>query len=53
MNKEKVLSLIGEDTWDDFQSFMYGKGVGKNEDGSINYYMNDVYHFINRWPNIK
>lgn len=42
MNEKHVKKMIGKGNWEDFLQFMKGQTVGKNKDGSTDYYDHDV-----------
>ena len=48
MTLKEVTVTIGEDRVEEFHKFMEGQTVGMNEDGSINYYKQDVYNFLRK-----
>ncbi|MFH0970484.1 MAG: hypothetical protein V1776_03425 [Candidatus Diapherotrites archaeon] len=48
MDKKEVIARIGKNRWNAFQKFMYGQTVGKNKDGSIDYYPLDVENFLRK-----
>lgn len=46
MKKEEIIKIIGKEHWNDFLKFMKGQTIGINDDGSADYYKEDVYKFI-------
>jgi hypothetical protein len=46
MNKKEIIKLIGKENWKDFSKWMGGQTVGRNPDGSINYYECDVKAYV-------
>ena len=46
MRKEEVIKRIGKERWKEFLEFMRGQTIGINEDGSTNYYEQDVENFL-------
>ena len=45
MTKKEVESLIGERNWGKFLKWMVGQTMGVSDDGSMDYYSNDVRAF--------
>ena len=48
MNKKKIVDRIGKNRWKAFQKFMAGQTVGKYQNGSIDYYEQDVKNFLRK-----
>ena len=46
MNINEVIDKIGEDKLKDFEKFMRGQTIGMNDDGSYDYYPQDVDRFM-------
>ena len=52
MTIQEVIKKIGKDKLDEFLQFMTGQTVGKNPDGTFDYYSQDVENFL-RKPKIR
>ena len=50
MRKEEIQKLIGLERMPEFEKFMCGQTVEIKEDGSINYYKDDVRRFMCNLP---
>jgi hypothetical protein len=46
MNIQEVIKIIGISRLQDFYEFMNGQTIGINEDGSPDYYKQDVNNFM-------
>ena len=40
------MKIIGKNRWKEFDDFMIGQTMGLNEDGSYDYYEQDVENFL-------
>ncbi len=46
MKLEEIIDKVGQDRFQEFLNFMGGQTVGINEDGSIDYFEQDVENFL-------
>jgi len=47
MKEKKVKKIIGDENWEKFLEWMSGQTVGRNNDGSTDYFESDVKAFEN------
>ena len=48
MNEKEVKKRIGKGRWKEFEKFMRGQTVGLNDDGTYDYYEQDVENFLRK-----
>ena len=53
MTEQEVKQRIGEENWEAFNQWMRGRTVGLNDDGSLDFYEQDVRRFGQEEENRK